>query len=261
MSILPKSYLLSYSNKPFIRKINCGNSTNIYKLSHFNKINIPKIINSINNNYFTSLKKNKNIFIQDMLIKKDNDLIIPNELNDYNDIIITIIKNYQHKQYKYIYLNIDERHVLPNTNQRRYGWHSDSYRPDYSHEKKIIADTIFIAYNSLPTMFTTTTFNIDKIYNNDELVLEYFNNKVKDNSIILPPCNNILQITPYCIHNAGYNNTNQIVYRKFLKVVFSNEKYNLKGNTINPFFCYNDWSWRDRNMLIRNSPFEYTKNK
>lgn len=239
----------------------------IYNIDKFKKTNLPIIVGQLDENQKKSLNlnySNKYHFILDMPIKFGNSgIYLPSELDKYYDIIKKIITiQFSYEPYQNIYINIDERPVHPFKSQRRPGWHSDSYRPDFCNTHRIVEDTIYIVYNSIPTKFTYADFHLDKInYKDDDNVLEYFNKRIEEFSTITYPNYTILKLTPYCVHAPDYNLSDKIVNRKFLKIVFSNEKYNLEGNTINPHIQYpTDWYWIKRKPT-RNTPFEKFFNK
>src|SRR5690606_32431237 len=64
--------------------------------------------------------------------------------------------------------------------------------------------------------------------------------------------NGIYRLDETVIHRCGYSISKEAVLRHFVKVSFSKEKYNLKGNSHNYLLDYN-WEMKERSNS-RNHP-------
>jgi len=158
----------------------------------------------------------------------------------------------------YAYLSIDQRPVKPTESQRRPGWHSDSFitnntRPDIK-QTNIEMDSIYLAYNSIPTEFCTNSFTFNKTFDhhNNTDVLNHFDKIAAGKPIITYKPFTILQMGPECVHRVGYNTSNNTCQRTFIKLVFSTEIFNRLGNDHNYLLDYN-WPLVPRTIERNNS--------
>ena len=175
----------------------------------------------------------------------------------------------------YMYLTLDSRSVLPNTTQRKAGWHSDSFLANPNNESTL--DTIYLLSTALSTEFTPGPFPLSKVNTHDcQTVLHTFEqtvtayptlvhvekHKANDldiacNSIVTYPPHTLLVMDPYCIHRSALNTTTKAIERLFVKVVFSKHAFNMQGNTINEELYYDPmvWQWVPRHKDTRNHSF------
>lgn len=120
----------------------------------------------------------------------------------------------------------------------RNGYHSDGF---------MTKDINYIWCDSSPTIFNSSDF---KITQDDKLSLQEMESQaLKENEFFYPE-NTLLRLNQFNIHKVNENNKEGM--RCFLKISFSRDKYDLKGNTKNHLLRYN-WHMRDRE-LERNIP-------
>lgn len=139
-----------------------------------------------------------------------------------------------------VYLTIKSNFLSPNCYQNREGWHIDGFM---SH------DINFIWYNNLPTEFMTFKGSI-QIPEDHEKAIEYFE-EIKDYQIQTYEPKTILELTPFIIHRPQKPTVQ--MNRVFIKISFSQEKYNLLGNNKNHNLNYK-WKMHPRKKE-RNHPF------
>lgn len=137
----------------------------------------------------------------------------------------------------YMYLTIKNGYQSNGCSFNRKGLHSDGFLTD---------DINYIWYNKQPTIFNYTGFVLSKDERLSLKEMEYQADPAKD---VIFPCNNILRMDQYSIHRVGEPVEGQ---RCFIKVSFSKDKYNLKGNSINYDLDYS-WVMKDR-KVERNIP-------
>jgi hypothetical protein len=132
--------------------------------------------------------------------------------------------------------------VKPNFTQRRAAWHGDSYRRK-KEKHGIDVDHIYVACNTLPTLFTKATFDFVGVdIENLEEVLNHFNSDIlHNNNIITYPAYTLLKLDPYVVHNCSINNSTDDIYRCFVRITISTKQYSNKENSHNDLF---DYSWK-----------------
>jgi len=59
----------------------------------------------------------------------------------------------------------------------------------------------------------------------------------------------IAMMDGYCLHSVSTNQTLQPVFRTFVRLVFTQERYQRHGNTRNPFMDYDGWEWDSPQMI------------
>lgn len=143
-----------------------------------------------------------------------------------------------HKNY-YVYLSFETSYVKKGVPQKRPGWHCDGFKTE---------DTNYIWFSDFPTIFNPGPFLIDPTDHN--ISMTQFNQQVDESKSFTESSGQILKLSPRCVHKAAIPHRDGV--RTFIKVSFSQDKYNLKGNTINPLLKY-DWKFYDRQM-VRNHP-------
>jgi hypothetical protein len=167
----------------------------------------------------------------------DSPVCIPDNLDIYKPLI-HIAKESIDQVFKYIYISVQNDYVLPNTTQKRPGNHVDGYLTD---------DETFIYVDSVDT---TEYFNMPKVLNGSLDDLEALKSFEDVDGEFLRCKNKHLYDLKRCIHRSPIISKPHV--RLFVKISFSNDKYNLKGNAKNHLLNY-DWNYLDRNVT-RNTP-------
>lgn len=205
---------------------------------------LPKEVGTIQNGI------DEMMFYQYLPIK-DNDnfcIDLPSQLNnEFLQELITIVNNdfinlrgVQEFKEHYIYLTVKHLYVTHGKGLNRPGIHSDGFMTN---------DINYIWSNELPTVFYSGEF--PNVPMSDELSIDYFEERKQYCEKVIYPTNTILRLDQFNIHE-----TNTIEefsgLRCFIKVSFSKDKYDLKGNSKNSCITYN-WEYRDRSQT-RNIP-------
>lgn len=152
-------------------------------------------------------------------------------------------------RYQYVYVTARRGFATPNNPLNRPGWHCDGFGTD---------DVNYIWTDAFPTRYATG--DLDPCTDDHMLSIEAWNRSL---DVVRPrddisgiavhkiKLNTLYRLDPFVIHS-----TPKIPApggeRGFIKISFSNEKYNLKGNSHNYLFDY-DWKMWDRAEL-RNDP-------
>lgn len=172
------------------------------------------------------------------------EIIIPNNLYCFYDIIVAAINNEGLDKYKYIYVSASAGLVQAGTAQRREGWHVDSYGCD---------DENYVWSSTYPTEYVDPEgygeTDLRCLGLNHAEALKLFE--------ILGTGGQVKQLKPqhlYKLEDLLHRTPvlKETGYRVFVKISFSNEKYNLKGNAINYGFN-TKWAYYDRKK-VRNHP-------
>ncbi|SNW61954.1 Hypothetical protein ORPV_50 [Orpheovirus IHUMI-LCC2] len=251
---------------------NSNKVTSQWNIETFNTINTPDIIHQFRDNiHMQSFSKQNGIRVLDIPIYMPNGegWKIPNELSQFINIISLAVShedNIKGKNWRrntYVYMTVDQQGpVLPGTKQRRDGLHTDSFI------KKISTgdpDSLYIMVDSCPTPWYPGPFNLS---NNLSSLLVRGKNDILDGQKVFTlfadiverdnmkpiyyPSYALLHVTPYDVHNVGINDGNVPVYRTFFRLCFSKNKFGHAGNTINPFFSYDNWIWTPRKGIYYN---------
>lgn len=205
---------------------------------------LPKEVGTIENGI------DEMMFYQYLPIKS-NDMFcldLPSQLNnEFLQEFITIVNNdfislRGTKEFKehYIYLTVKHLFVTQEMNLNRPGIHSDGFMTN---------DINYIWSNEQPTVFYSGEF--PNVPMDDELSINYFEEQKQYCERVVYPTNNILRLDQFNIHE-----TNTIEkfsgLRCFVKISFSKDKYDLKGNAKNSCIT-SDWEYRERSQT-RNIP-------
>lgn len=136
---------------------------------------------------------------------------------------------------RYIYLTVKRVYGTGN----REGWHCDGFGTD---------DVNYIWYDSHPTEF----FNGEMILpHNHTDSMGAMEEAIKEADVMLQyPCNTLIRMTQSSIHRVNPEVFTGL--RTFVKISFSDSKYNLKGNAHNYLLDY-EWEMHERNV-DRNDP-------
>lgn len=164
----------------------------------------------------------------------------------------------------YCYITVDQKPVGPGVSQRRPGAHSDSFLVDargvqidvvaenrdyFGQVVNAEIDITYIAYDCMPTLFYAGPWWLDAP-DNCGLVLSSFDFQKKTMTPVTYPTYTALRLTPYCVHEALINATDEAIERTFVKLAFSRFRYNRQGNTHNDLFDY-DWLMVPRDLAER----------
>lgn len=221
-----------------------------WNVDFFDQKNEPVKIGVVEDpNLFTSKRNGVGLRFLDMPIYMPNQgWRIPPELEQFKEVILKSVNferiaNPNFEKDSYVYITVDQGEVEPHKAQRRTGWHGDSYlKIDTRHRKVDVAcDHVYVVANNCPTPFLPGPFPFKEVDpENIDAVLAHFANIAKDQIPNYYPNYSILRLDPYCIHNVGFNNTDQSIFRTFVKISVSKSKYCKLGNARNPLFTY-DW--------------------
>jgi hypothetical protein len=153
----------------------------------------------------------------------------------YNDYIELF--GIENTRESYIYLTAKCEYQRGNCGFNRKGWHIDGYMSD---------DINYIWSSNQPTIFNSGEFNLseDHHISQDQMLFQ-----AKEENNVTYPNETILRLDNKCVHKVG--NTEEGV-RTFVKITFSKNKFNLKGNSHNYLLAY-DWEMFDR-LVSRNHP-------
>ena len=138
----------------------------------------------------------------------------------------------------YIYLTVKKKYQTPGCSFNRSGYHSDGFLTD---------DINYVWCDKNPTTFNSSNFNLtldDKV---SMIEMEEQADVLNDKKYLE---NTLLRLDQFNIHKVSQSE--KLVLRTFVKVSFSTDKYDLRGNSKNYLLDY-DWKMRDRS-LDRNMP-------
>ena len=140
----------------------------------------------------------------------------------------------------YVYLTAKRLFVSPEYNMNREGWHSDGFMTD---------DINYIWSDCVPTVFNTSTFSLTQ---DDKVSLEEMEKQADDRFDHVFDNNTLLRLNQYVIHKCG--EITKGTMRTFVKLSFSQDKYDLEGNSVNYMMDY-DWKYKLRPRNVdRNIP-------
>lgn len=179
------------------------------------------------------------------------ELSLPSQLSRLDNICTTIVNDFfnnicnknltEYGRY-YIYLTAKCLYVKGGGNINRMGWHCDGFMTD---------DINYIWSDCIPTEYVIGEFELvqDHEKSIDQMNRLFYHSK----PLKLKP-NSIYRLDETVVHRCDYNRSKSAVLRHFIKVSFSKEKYNLKGNSHNYLLDYN-WEMKERS-LNRNHPIK-----
>lgn len=140
----------------------------------------------------------------------------------------------------YIYLTAKCLYVKGGENLNRMGWHCDGFMTD---------DINYIWSDCIPTEYVTGQFELVQDHKKS---IDQMNRLFYHSEPLKCKTNSIYRLDETVIHRSDYNREKHAVLRHFVKVSFSKEKYNLKGNSHNYLLDY-DWEMKYRDTH-RNHP-------
>lgn len=221
-----------------------------WDIDYFNRENLPVIVGELTDKEaFSTKREGKGLRFLDLPIHMPQQgWRIPQELEQFKEIIFKAIEherilNPDFEKDRYVYITVDQGVVPPLKSQRRSGYHGDSYRKINTKNKEVTipVDHLYVIYDNCPTLFTKGPYPLNGIdAENGDAVSQRFAEIAKDQKPILYPAYTLLRMDPYCVHDAGINDTEKSMSRTFVKISISKVKYAHLGNAINNLFTY-DW--------------------
>lgn len=191
------------------------------------------------------------LFYQDMLIKEPGqtpDTIetkLEARLDPFKPLIgmacCDFIAGFGLRAFKDHRIYITAKHLYQPADMsiNRPGWHTDGFGT---------ADITYIWSNAIPTEFCSTEFNITE---DDKLSMIEMEDQAKVADVFTARVNEVIRLNRYNVHRP--NTSGHATMRAFAKVIFSLDKFQLTGNSINPFMSYDGWEFQKRQNL-RNVP-------
>jgi len=186
------------------------------------------------------------LFFQYLPVKliSQSTLTIENRLKCFEEIITDacndFIKEFGEEKYisSNIYITAKRLYQVDGKNFNRKGYHSDGFLTD---------DINYIWSDKNPTIFNFSDFNLTL---DDKISIDEMELQADEKNCHEYRNSSLLRLNQYSIHKV--NEIKESTLRTFLKVSFSDDRYDLKGNSRNHFLDY-DWEMRDRD-LERNIP-------
>jgi hypothetical protein len=143
-------------------------------------------------------------------------------------------------EWDYVYLTARRGYATPGNPLNRPGWHADGFGTD---------DINYVWTDRFPTLFAEQEF--DDVSPDHLVSIAQFESQIRPETVVTYGDNLIMRLDPYVIH-ASPEIPAPGGERSFLKVSFSNSRYNLIGNSHNYMFDY-DWPMHSR-TAVRNDP-------
>jgi hypothetical protein len=131
----------------------------------------------------------------------------------------------------YVYLTVKHQYVSPSFHFNRLGWHSDGFMTE---------DINYIWSDKIPTVFNTSPFLLPMDDVQSIICME--SQALPKNDVTFEDCT-LLRLNEFNIHRVG--DVKGVCLRSFIKISFSKDVYDLKGNSINYELNYN-WDYRER---------------
>lgn len=169
---------------------------------------------------------------------------LPTQFYPYADIIEAATWNERRKMgssefdQHYAYLTVKYLFVTPDNPANRPGWHSDGFLTD---------DVNYVWFDKYPTVFCVQDFDVDDDHFKS---LAQFEEQAREENFWTAPEKTLLRLDARHIHKVPLDIPEGGDFRTFVKITFSKDRYNLKGNARNPLFDY-DWQMHDRS-IVRN---------
>jgi hypothetical protein len=144
----------------------------------------------------------------------------------------------------YVYLTAKNLYQKAGCPFNRTGYHSDGFMTN---------DVNYIWYDKNPTVFNTSNFSLTM---DDVVSMKEMEEQALPENQYMFPVNTILRLNQFNIHKVADDGESGL--RTFVKISFSGDQYNLKGNSHNHLLNYK-WEMRQRKEE-RNMPqiFERT---
>lgn len=180
---------------------------------------------------------------------QSSDYTLPKRLERVEDLLIRCCNDFFHSICKedlnvydehYIYLTAKCLYIKGGENLNRMGWHCDGFMSE---------DINYIWSDQIPTEYVTGEYYLEQDHQKS---IDQMNRLFYHSEPLKCKPNSIYRLDETVIHRCDYNRSKEAVLRHFVKISFSKEKYNLKGNSRNYLLDY-DWEMKDRG-LGRNHP-------
>jgi hypothetical protein len=146
----------------------------------------------------------------------------------------------------YMYLTVKYLFVTHDNPANRPGWHSDGFLTD---------DINYVWFDKYPTVFCVQDFDVDADHFKS---LAQFEAQARDENFWVAPEKTLLRLDARHVHKVPLDIPEGGDFRTFVKVTFSKERYNLKGNAKNPLFEY-DWTMHDRSVIRNHTNADYVE--
>ena len=179
------------------------------------------------------------IFMSDLA----DDIRLPRRLEPFREIVDAAIDDFCEQtrpgnRGRYIYLTVHRGYATPGYPLNRPGWHADGFGTD---------DINYIWCDAFPTRFALHDFG--PISDDHAVSLAQFADRARATHVYPPKT--LLKLDPFVIHDVP-DIPAPGGMRTFAKVSFSDQRYNLVGNSHNYDFDY-DWPMHERSV-VRNDP-------
>jgi hypothetical protein len=222
----------------------------LWNENEFDKINLPVVLFHLNNDEINMSSKLQDIRILDMPIRfPRSDYRIPHELESLTPLIQKIAFHEhcinQYVDDYYCYITLDRRLVKSGQNTRKAGIHVDGFQGARL-EHLLPIDHSYLIYDTLPTIFFNQEFHIESWWDkNIHNYFEGFEQQKKEECSIQYPCNTVLLIDAYTLHEAPMAQVD--TYRTFVRLTYTVREFDRLGNAHNPMFNY-QWNMLPRNI-------------
>jgi len=196
---------------------------------------------------------NEMLFYQDMPIKFPGKfaLAIEDRLQCFHHIIGIACNDFMNTfsmvdfKYSYVYVSAKRLYQSKGKPFNRPGWHSDGFMSD---------DINYIWSDDGSTVFNCSDFKLSR---DDKLSMHEMAAQALPENDFTYPANTLLRLDQYNIHRVGDVQHDGV--RTFVKVTFSENKFDLQGNAHNYLLDYN-WEMRPRG-IDRNIPQKTERTK
>lgn len=181
------------------------------------------------------------MFVQYIPICIDGRWAVPANLHWTEPLVIDAADNEEcsyKSNFKYVYLTVKHMYQAAGESYNRHGMHIDGFGTD---------DINYVWSDSTPTEFYVQEFDLPEDHSES---MDAMYKQAISTCQVLFPNNTLLRLDNTMVHRVSpYGKSGM---RTFVKISFSNHKYNLKGNAHNYLLDY-DWEMVDRNVE-RNCP-------
>ena len=170
-------------------------------------------------------------------LKGGKDFQIEKRLNPFYSLIINSVIDFkecfglERLIDSYVYLTAKRQFQSKSKLFNRPGYHSDGFLTD---------DINYIWSDKNPTIFNSTKFNLTL---DDELSLKEMEEQALSENEVAYFDNTLLRLNQFNIHKVDENI--EAGFRTFVKISFSQDKYDLEGNSHNYLLDYN-WQMKPR---------------
>lgn len=131
----------------------------------------------------------------------------------------------------YVYLTVKKMYQTKGNSFNRLGYHTDGF---------MTKDINYVWCDKLPTVFNIAEFHLTQ---DDVISMREMEDQALSINEKRYPENTLLRLDQYQVHRV--EEPEETVLRTFIKVSFSKDKYDLKGNSKNSKLNYS-WDMRDR---------------